>query len=603
MAQQLKQIIPYCLRIFLSIFIAYSYFYSDDRFVITIISVFILLAGSFITYIYASKSPTIQRKNISKSRILSFVIAFLSVLTFLPQETINSGTYGFTDILASLVIFIYCYLLASNLFRYFLDSNQQKKSKLTQSWFWPLFFLFFLVSMIYLWAFFPGIFVIDSVNQWDQIHSNIPWNDWHPVAHTFVIKLLTLVGDKPVTFVFFQVVCYSLVLAYTTDFIRSYARRGIFIFTIAFLLLFPLLPLSSIQIIKDSAFTISLLLMTTCLMKMIVSNGDWLKPLHNLFILAISFLGVIFFRHNGWPVFIVFLLISLLFLRKNYLKYYLTAIVCTCAYLFITGPIYNHFEVIRTDSTESLGIFVQVAGEIITADGDMDKEEEEYLYSLMSKEDWIELYRPRDVDNIKFKARFKKDIIKEDPKKFLVTTLSIAKKNPLLAAKAYIQQTEMLWHTNMTTNNLRPMFRTQLKGKVGPYYFLNKQQMEKYQPDYKGLKLSDSRFKNQALEIFLEKSFNKLYRSQLRLFIMPALYLILFLLSIGILYTKGYGILSLAFLPYFLSLGTMFVAIPAPDPRYALPNYFISLITLCLASGLKDKKFLEVRHAKNKETR
>lgn len=36
----------------------------------------------------------------------------------------------------------------------------------------------------------------------------------------------------------------------------------------------------------------------------------------------------------------------------------------------------------------------------------------------MPKEDWKNLYQPNNVDNIKFKERFKKQVIKDDPKNF-----------------------------------------------------------------------------------------------------------------------------------------------------------------------------------------
>lgn len=599
MSHQVQRMLSYCCRGILSVFIAFAYFYTDNQIRIAILTTIILMAISFITFFFASKSTEVKGKQRKHSRIIAGITAFLLVLTFLPQETITHGSYGLSDFFASIVISLFGFLLISDFYRYSLSGQHDTSSK-QNSKFWLFFALFFLVNIIYFWAFFPGVFSIDSINQWDQIHSSIPWNDWHPVGHSFLLRLTTLFGDNPCTFVLFQIFYYSLVLAYTTDFIRYYSKKGIFFLTLCFFLFFPMLPFSTVQIIKDSSFTISLVLMTICLLKMIISNGEWLNQISNLCILGFSILGVIFFRHNGWPVLIAFVLISLFFIRKKYFKYYLTVTICIATYLLITGPIYNHFNVIRTDPTESLGMFVQLSGGVITSDGKITEDNKEYYYSIMSKDDWDELYTPGDIDTIKFKARFKKDIIKNNPKKFLMTSLITVSNNPLLASKAYIQQTEILWHTNMDSLN-RPMFRIQQKGKAGPYYFLNQEQMEKYKPDYKGLTITDSKLKNVKLETFFTKIFNKIYHSQLRLFAMPALYLIIFLVAIFILFSKGYALVTLAFLPYFLSLGTMFVAIPAQDVRYALPNYFVSLIALCLATGLNKKS--KVQHDKNKITR
>lgn len=45
-----------------------------------------------------------------------------------------------------------------------------------------------LISLLYFWAFYPGILMADSVNQWQQAHSTF-YNDWHPVVMTWMIKL------------------------------------------------------------------------------------------------------------------------------------------------------------------------------------------------------------------------------------------------------------------------------------------------------------------------------------------------------------------------------------------------------------------------------
>lgn len=588
----------FALRIFLSFLMTSTYFFEENSLLITC-----FYFAFFVIISVASYSKTTHTKSTLSQIAINIIISILAVLTFLPSSIINSGIYSKKDLLFSIIAFIYFFFLVKDILNLSMSQSLSIRDYKEEKGTFRIYFLSFLmVSLIYLWAFYPGIFVPDSINQWDQIHSSMPWNDWHPIAHTFLIKVTTLIGNKPVTFVLFQIVCYSLVMAYAMDFIKDYITKSINIFVLCFFLVFPLLPLSSIQIIKDSSFTIALVLLTICLLKIVGSQGEWLSSLSHRCTLSLSFLGVIFFRHNGWPVFIVFLLICLLFLRKGYFRLYSTAFICALFYLVITGPIYNHYEVIRTDSTESLGMLIQISGEIISSDGDINEKEATYYYSLMSKENWKALYKPRDVDNIKFKSRFQKKIIQDDPQTFILTTLSIAKKNPGLAVKAYIQQTEVLWHTNMPSENLRPMFRTQLKGKAGPYYFLSQDQMEKYKPDYRGLFLTDSRFKSKTLENFFVSLFDRIFNSSIRYLFMPAVFLIIFLLSSGILWLKGYGLYTLAFLPYFLTLGTMFVAIPAPDIRYALPNYFISIIALCIALGIKNKN-TKVNHKKYRTAR
>ena len=49
----------------------------------------------------------------------------------------------------------------------------------------------------------------DSTIQWAQIHSN-QYNDWHPVVHTWFLKLITQVWDYPAAIAIAQILMMSL---------------------------------------------------------------------------------------------------------------------------------------------------------------------------------------------------------------------------------------------------------------------------------------------------------------------------------------------------------------------------------------------------------
>ena len=80
----------------------------------------------------------------------------------------------------------------------------------------------------------------------------------------------------------------------------------------------------------------------------------------------------------------------------------------------------------------------------------------------------------------------------------------------------------------------------------------------------------------------VDKKFFKLF--------MPALFFLMFIVGIGFLITKKQFDLLLSFMPYLLTMGTMFVAIPAQDIRYAFPNYFIGVIAIILGINVQSKK-------------
>ena len=70
-----------------------------------------------------------------------------------------------------------------------------------------------VVFSFYLVGFFPGIMTVDSTIQWSQIHSN-HYNDWHPVVHTWFLKLITQVWDYPAAIGITQILMISFTFGY-----------------------------------------------------------------------------------------------------------------------------------------------------------------------------------------------------------------------------------------------------------------------------------------------------------------------------------------------------------------------------------------------------
>ena len=68
-----------------------------------------------------------------------------------------------------------------------------------------------VVWTVYWLAFFPGLVSMDSVNQWGQIVTG-KYDDWHPVAHTWLVWLLTRPGHSLGTVSFLQVVLTALLV-------------------------------------------------------------------------------------------------------------------------------------------------------------------------------------------------------------------------------------------------------------------------------------------------------------------------------------------------------------------------------------------------------
>ena len=82
-------------------------------------------------------------------------------------------------------------------------------------WLWFLFgfAVVFLWLMVYYYAYFPGSFDWDNLDQWWQIQ-NHQYDTWHPVFHTLIIALSSKIVSHYGFAVFMQLLLYSLICSY-----------------------------------------------------------------------------------------------------------------------------------------------------------------------------------------------------------------------------------------------------------------------------------------------------------------------------------------------------------------------------------------------------
>ena len=83
------------------------------------------------------------------------------------------------------------------------DAAEKKEKMRRRFWFFLGFSLVFAWLMVYFYAYFPGSFDWDNLDQWWQIQ-NSQYDTWHPVFHTLIIALFTKVVNHYGFAVFMQ---------------------------------------------------------------------------------------------------------------------------------------------------------------------------------------------------------------------------------------------------------------------------------------------------------------------------------------------------------------------------------------------------------------
>ena len=218
--------------------------------------------------------------------------------------------------------------------------KRESSSRSKYSW------LYYTLPMVAVWGlymlvFFPGMMSPDSNQQWDQLITG-HFNDSHPVFHTLSMWLVTRIWLSPAAVVISQILFLSLTVAWGIHLLREHGLptwAGWLLATV-----FALAPLNGNMVIvlwKDIPYSTSLLLLSLMILKIILTNGDWLEQRFTWVGLGVVSLCVASFRHNGLPIPIVSLIALLIFYRKWWKKLIQAAVLAVLLYGVIHGPFYK----------------------------------------------------------------------------------------------------------------------------------------------------------------------------------------------------------------------------------------------------------------------
>ena len=272
-----------------------------------------------------------------------------------------------------------------------------------------------VVFLFYFIACFPGGWSDDSFNQYTQAIQN-QYNDWHPVLHTLLaFKLpLTLTGGWVGSVVLLQIFCYCGAMGYACNVIRQHFGIRWAIVAVAWMVLNPLVMMTSMHPWKDVGFAICALLLATFALEAVISRGQWLQNLRNVIFFILVAVAASIFRHNG----ILFtaplvLAMALLLSKKRAI-----ALCLSVALLFVVikGPVYGLLgaEKPAQRQVETLGLPMTVIGAVVSQNPDaLDSETREFVYRVSPQEAWEEAYILGDYNAIKYDNRTNNDVIEE----------------------------------------------------------------------------------------------------------------------------------------------------------------------------------------------
>lgn len=524
---------------------------------ISIVFILIISIGLFLIIKYAM-SFWILARSFSKAKKISLIIFLFLFPLFIVVSTkgeqaflldnnlfIRIGVFiGYFVTILFLVIAIINLLLRVNL------TFEEKKVSFLKVFVYAIPFI--VVSFFFLLAFYPAAMTPDSLAQWEQAKTK-EFTNWHPVLFTWVIMGLTAIWDSPAIIALFQIGLLAFafgLLGYTLErfsFPKKYIWIGLGLLAIS-----PVNAIYSITIWKDVVYSAFMLLFSILIFILVKTAGRESKKLSFLLLFTLVSLGLVFFRHNGFPVFIVTMIVTIFMYRSHWKRLIPISLFIIITHQLVTGPLYTKLEVHPSDPQEALSIPTQQIASIVTGDGQLSDSQKHYINRLMPLELWDEKYNPYSVDSIKFSwGDYDRFVIYDNPKQYVSMWSNMVISNPELAAKGLFNQTSLVWQMNEPLDGYTSKYVTNI--------YLN----------------NEFGLKNRVIEpsiTSLARTYLKTTDKVEELIWRPAVYTSLAILFIYIAYLRNNWRAWLLIFPIALNTGSVFIAIPAQDFRYLYSN-------------------------------
>ncbi len=354
----------------------------------------------------------------------------------------------FLFMLLFLGMFVFFRALAAVFFRIKKDDHLpvEINGKVKARIFWSVTLLSALIGVLFLLTCYPGTLVADS---WSSIYQSMgvwEFNNHHPILFTAIIGFFLNIGRSVndlnigiFLFSFFQIIIMSATEGYIAEWLYTQSH-SVWVSGIAalYFLWNNIFCTYAIMVQKDTLFSVCIVLLSICL-----EQGNWSHWLSKWRLFLLMF-AVAFLRNNGLIIDWLIFFVVLIFNRKTFpVKLMVNMLMALLFFSVVQGPVFRLLK-IQTETAESLGIPIQQIAYVINDEGEIEKEEYEFLEKVLPLEKWKEHYTPFFVDSIK-NSGIDNEYLSENLLTFIKIWMNIMSRNFTRYVKAYALQTYGFW--------------------------------------------------------------------------------------------------------------------------------------------------------------
>jgi MFS family permease len=486
------------------------------------------------------------------------------------RELVSGGAYSFLVVLFAgfflgIILFVFSALLA------YWQPHPDHKTPSRYEW------LFYAIPMITVWgiyllAFWPAMMSSDSISNWGEAQS---WHfsDGHPLLYLLLIWLVTRVWNSPAMFMIFQILCFSLLVAWGLGELR---KRGLPAWAAwVTVLLFAISPVNgalSITMWKDVPYSLSVFALSLLIFVISMDPQRWLGKRFSWLILGIVAIFVGLLRFNGIIIApLVFVLLALIY--RSYWKTFARALALFIfAVWFVNVPLSSLLNV-RKVSLIYGSLALHHIGAHITSGSEIPEKDNELIEQVMPRKDWH--YNCYLVNTIMFSPSINTQYVMDHQADLFRASLRLFLKNPTVDMNHTACASTLVYRVFLSAEDYESVITGHAlmpdgNGSMG-YLYPNKYGLKEASV-LPGLKF--------WLISVLDSS---LLKKQHWLVWRPALYLYIFLF-IGIVWmlrTRSWKA-GLYMVPGIVHSVTLFLVNIAQDFRYQYAIYLLGLFSLAV---------------------
>lgn len=260
---------------------------------------------------------------------------------------------------------------------------------------WKLFAVLAVCQAAVLWILWPGGFPADAIDQLSQAAGLYAVNDWHPVMHTLLEKIVLTVIPNAGAITAVQMLLFTwlltsvLMIGYDSGIsLRLLAALG------ALIELLPNQALSWSNVLKDFPFTLALL-WGLYLLALLAMKKPRSKTFGFYACLAADIFLICTLRHNGIVPGMAVAVLCIGLTLKNYAEVRWKALASTLAAAALLavykGPVFTALGVVSNGMSPYTTMLCAV-GSCLNKDLPLSEESERIMEKALPLEDWRDYY-------------------------------------------------------------------------------------------------------------------------------------------------------------------------------------------------------------------